>query len=187
MWLSKAFLVIIGLLQYWQTYWNVPGKWMFSMWFTTLFFWAPVFPQSVHLKRKLPSSVSSLTTYLSNTLRSLPAKVKIISLIWKSSLTIFWTRQSNLYDISSCALSTSWSSWVADHSFDTHIQAIILGVLTLCAPSCGTCLCPSWYTKGNRNPFHLVPSGSRASGARMDLVKSCLQSLDFENMTRYFF
>ena len=54
---------------------------MFSTWFTTLFFWAPVLPHSVHLKR-LPSSRTSLSTYFSKILRSLPATEVVKSSGW---------------------------------------------------------------------------------------------------------
>ena len=88
MWLSRAFLVIMGRLQIGQMYWKVPGKCMFSTWFTTLFFWAPVLPQSVHLNR-LPSSRTSFSTYFSKILRSfMPATEVIKSSGWDRKKTV---------------------------------------------------------------------------------------------------
>lgn len=77
MWLSRAFLVIMGRLQTGQIYWKVPGKWIFSTWFTTLFFWAPVLPHSVHLNR-LPSSRTSFSTYFSKILRSFMPATEVV-------------------------------------------------------------------------------------------------------------
>ena len=146
MWLSRAFLVIMGRLQIGQIYWKVPGKCMFSTWFTTLFFWAPVLPQSVHLNR-LPSSRTSFSTYFSKILRSFMPATEVVKSSgdrkktnWEDNLLLA------LNDTFSCGLSNSYGSWTPGNRVGRYSLARGVHGQPQCAPSCGTYPCPVCHT-----------------------------------------